>query len=237
VSTVQHGAFDAWERPRDDLRRRAMAAADVDERVQPAEKAALVENNDLHEELAIRDQGVVQDGVERGILARHLPPGAAVRQLEEGPDRRLAPEPVGHAVEGGDDEGARHERHHRGQVAAADEEPARRGEPVHGVTTGAATVFSGGGDGEDARSAEQLHHALEVWHLGRVHLGVGCDVGEGGCPAAAVDGVGDVEIHSALERHGLHVAKEVGLELGKSYEQVLWAHLGQEPKRHAGTFT
>uniref|UniRef100_A0A8R7QI58 Uncharacterized protein n=1 Tax=Triticum urartu TaxID=4572 RepID=A0A8R7QI58_TRIUA len=91
------------------------------------------------------------------------------------------------------------------------------------------------GGAEDARLAEQLQDVPEVGDPGRVHLRVGCDVGQGGGAAAAVDGVGDAEVHGALERHGLDVAEHVVLELRKSYEQLLRAHFRQELKRHLAT--
>ena len=83
VRKVQHRTLNAWKRPRYDLRGRAMAATNIDQRAQPAKDTALVHNNDLEEELAISGHGVVQEAAKRGILVRHLPLGAAVRHLEE----------------------------------------------------------------------------------------------------------------------------------------------------------
>ena len=222
VGEVHHATFHLGERLRDGPRRRAVPAGDVDQRADPLEHLAVLPDQDVHHEGAVRRHPVVDDRVERGVLVGHLPEALAVRVLEHARLRQLELEPVADPEEGGDEARVEQHGHHVSLVPGADEEAGHRRERVHGRLVGFGCGIAGRRllDGEDARESEHTHEAAQARELGGVERDPGGYLGHGGGSAGVVDGVGDAEVQGGLESHGLDDGEGVAVELAQSIERA-----------------
>lgn len=136
---VQHGTLQTRKRRRDGHCGSPKPAADVDQRVYPVEDLAELLQDNLHQEVAVCGQGVVDRRVDCVVAPTHLPKGRAVHQGERARARRLfvfiVPEPRGEPhAERRVTKGAKHVVQHGRQtrrrraltaVADADEEAGR----------------------------------------------------------------------------------------------------------------
>jgi hypothetical protein len=109
---VQHAAPDVREGPSDGHRSGAVAAADVDERAEPAEytRGPGLSQERVHGEVAVRRAPVVQGLVVQRVVLRQAPRGHAVRHLEERGGGARVLEPLFQAEVGGDRRSGAHQK-------------------------------------------------------------------------------------------------------------------------------
>ena len=105
----------------------------------------------------------------------------------------------------------------------ADEEAGQRCERIHELSTAARRVPGA----EDAGGCEHAHEATKAGDLGWVELHRRHYVGDGGGAGMVVDGIGNTEVQSGFERHGLDVGKGGVPELELSVEQSLVSACGE----------
>ena len=92
---IQHGTLQRRKRRRDGHGGSPKPSSDIDQRVYPVKDLAELLQDNLHQKVAVRSQGVVDRRVYSIVMLGHLPQGRAVHQGERALFVFIMPEPCG----------------------------------------------------------------------------------------------------------------------------------------------